>query len=208
MPGNELMISFLSPCLCLCLCVCVCFSGWDLQGRFPRRAWGKGEAAPEEGGAAGSADSGPGWDRQAQTGGNVTVKHHPNQREFISSTERDVPIFIANTISLYTQKCGTKLMQLSCRSAQSTGQVATSESAFAILCINEPFWRKSQRIGHLTLYAPQSRSTVALSLIAESLSLPSISIANVMLCQHLEATFVDLSRSLRTRLSRVVEKAP
>lgn len=35
-------------------------SGRDLQGRFPSRARSEREAEPEEGGAAGSADSGPG----------------------------------------------------------------------------------------------------------------------------------------------------
>ena len=58
-PSDITTLMFSLPPLFVLLCVCACL-GRDLQGRFPGRARGQGEAEPEEGGAAGSADSSPG----------------------------------------------------------------------------------------------------------------------------------------------------
>lgn len=69
--------------LCSSLCGC---SGGDLQGRFSCGARSKREAEPEEGGAAGPAESGHDWDWKTQAGSHITVKkkwHKPSSIRII-----------------------------------------------------------------------------------------------------------------------------
>lgn len=81
--------------------------GWDLQGRFPGRARSEREAEPEEGRAAGPAESGLDWYRSTQTGSHITVKSacvffcFPKQIQY----EPKFTITKLNCVSLWARQC-------------------------------------------------------------------------------------------------------